>query len=99
MEDKVVWKRGNKRLCNYVTFECTSCNTRFGAPRDAVRVTNIDNSPVERAGMDTVRVLYHRVTECPVCFNLASAWVEQTEHLNTGWMELKDVEDLPHDTK
>lgn len=93
MEDKVVWKIGNKQVCNYVTFICTSCGTKFGALRDAIRVTNIDNPPVERAGMDTVRVLYHRVTECPVCFNLASAWVEQTEHLSTGWMELKDVEE------
>lgn len=98
MEDKVVWKRGNKRASYWATFVCTSCGTKFGASRDTIRVTNADNPPVEYAG-DTVRVFYHRVTECPVCFNLASAWVEQTEHLSTGWMELKEVEDLPHDTR
>ena len=93
MEDKVVWRRGNKRVCYSATFICTSCDTEFDATRDTVRVTNLDNPPVERAGMDTVRVLYHRVTECPVCFNLASAWVEQIEHLSTGWEELKEVEE------
>ena len=85
-------EKGNKRVGYCATFVCTLCDTKFSAPRDTIRVTNIDNPPVERMGMDTVRVLYHRVTECPVCFNLASAWVEQTGHLSTGWMELKEAE-------
>lgn len=93
MEDKVIWKRGNKRASYCATFVCTSCDTEFGATRDAIRVTNIDNPHVERVGMDTVKVLYHRVTECPVCFNLASAWVEQTEHLSAGWEEFKEMEE------
>jgi len=93
MEDKEVWERRNKRVSNSTTFVCTSCGTKFGVTRDGIRITNLDNPFVEHVGTDTVKVLYHHVTECPVCFNLASQWVEQIERLRASWDELCTVEE------